>query len=56
VASLKTPLGSRVAKACLEYVLVDDATFRKTEWSQERSRYAWIVEESSYAVKVLFYR
>lgn len=43
-----------LAKAGLEYVVIDDATLRKTGFSHEKTKYAWITEESGYSVKVLF--
>lgn len=43
-----------LAKANIEYVVVDDAVLRKTGHSTEKTRYAWITEESGYMVKVLF--
>lgn len=43
-----------LAKAGLEYVVIDDATLRKTGFSAEKTKYAWITEESGYSVKVLF--
>lgn len=43
-----------LAKAGIEYVVVDDAVLRKTGLSLERARYAWITEESGYSVKILF--
>ncbi|MEM0368046.1 MAG: alpha-amylase/4-alpha-glucanotransferase domain-containing protein [Desulfurococcaceae archaeon] len=43
-----------LAKAGLEYVVIDDSTLRKTGFSHEKTKYAWITEESGYSVKVLF--
>lgn len=43
-----------LAKAGVEYVVIDDAVLRKTGFSPEKTRYAWITEESGYPVKVLF--
>lgn len=43
-----------LAKSGLEYVVIDDATLRKTGHSVEKTKYAWITEESGYSIKVLF--
>lgn len=43
-----------LAKSGIEYVVIDDSTLRKTGLSQDKTRYAWITEESGYSVKVLF--
>jgi len=43
-----------LGRAGLEYVVIDDATLRKTGWSSEKTKYAWITEESGYVIKVLF--
>jgi len=43
-----------LGRAGLEYVVIDDATLRKTGWSSEKTKYAWLTEESGYVVKVLF--
>lgn len=41
-------------RAGLGYVVIDDATLRKTGHSTEETKYAWITEESGYSIKVLF--
>ncbi|MEM0368035.1 MAG: hypothetical protein QXY26_07850 [Ignisphaera sp.] len=43
-----------LARAELEYVVIDDATLRKTGHSTEKTKYAWITEESGYSIEVLF--
>ncbi|MEM0199324.1 MAG: alpha-amylase/4-alpha-glucanotransferase domain-containing protein [Desulfurococcaceae archaeon] len=43
-----------LASAGIEYVLLDDAVLRKSGYSQDYSKYAWITEESGLPVKVFF--
>ncbi|MGC8983357.1 MAG: alpha-amylase/4-alpha-glucanotransferase domain-containing protein [Desulfurococcaceae archaeon] len=43
-----------LADSGIEYVLVDDAVLRKSGYSQDHARYAWITEESGKPVKVFF--
>ncbi|MFZ8782596.1 MAG: alpha-amylase/4-alpha-glucanotransferase domain-containing protein [Desulfurococcaceae archaeon] len=43
-----------MARAGVEYTLVDDAVLVKSGYPRDSALYAWIVEEGGYSVKVLF--
>ncbi len=43
-----------LARAGVEYTLLDDVVLLKTGYPRDYSLYAWLVEESGYAVKVFF--